>query len=731
MLLAWTACADEAANKDLKKAATNAPPEFAAVCGNAWVKGVTDKASVGYAVGEDITFTLSFQGVTNAIPAGKYFYRWKRTGDDGAVEEGKAELSKKAFEYKTKLGMPGFVRFSAHVVTEDGKPFLKKAGKAEKPLFFEGGAGVALDEIAARPESKPRDFDAGLKELKRKVASVPFKNVARTPVATPELKGQQVFAVSVPCVGERPVTGYLALPEAATKGEKLPCRLLFSGCGFAKEQPLPATWDVVADAVTLVMAYDGSPEARAAEGYWPDLTAHLVRACQYLKSLPEWDGRGLMAHGSGAASQLAVMAGGLGEGVTKVTCYNVFMPAHETFDPLFFARRIPATCLVDMTRIGLGDDQFAPSNAVQLWQALTCERKANWIQGAQAWTEQRAFKERDVQWEKLSAVTYHDMTPEHCKPTGTVNNGFKDPDMALRDKIVVEVILDPENLKEVDQAQLAQMKSYAERDKVPFTLYVSIPEKKVKDKVWTEFVRIMGSSGGIPYPVYLDAGMNLPKPEKLPWYNVADLEGVLRYSGPDLKKASDARTTAARKLPKADPVFAYARPKLFKAELEKPTKVKRTGLKLYKYLEAEQRKCVRTDPARYAEAARLMLGMRQTCDQQLKDLVLEARDRPGRAWARLGAFLAEWPDQVTDARVTGLQNTVKKNPEIEKIAKLESELVHLQDWKPVKNAEIKKRDTAVAAFRKKLEKYVNGKDAKLQGEAQIILSEFDNPPPAQ
>lgn len=728
-VLAWAACAEDAGKKDAKKAVTNAPPEFAVVCSNAWVKGFTDKASVGYKAGEDITFSLSFQGVTNAIPSGKYFYKWKRTGDDGQVEEGRDPLTKNPFTHVTKSERPGFVRFSAEVVTADGRPFKKKVGKAEQRLFFEGGAGVSPEEIEGRPEAKPRDFDAWVKELRRKVAAVPFKKVERTPVAAPDLKGQTVFAVSVPCVGARPVTGYLALPDAAVKGEKLPCRLVCTGCGFAKEQPLPSKWDVSDTCVTLVTPYDAAPEAKTAEGYYPDLAAHIVRALQYLKSVPEWNGRDLIAHGSGASSQLAVMAGGLGEGVTKVVCYNVCVPAVEKYDPLFFARRIPSTCLVDLSRIGLGDDQFRPADAARLWNTLACEKKANWIQGAQAWTDQHWFKDRDVLWEKLRPVAYRDMTVERCRPVGSADHAFKDSAAALRDRIVFEAVVDPADLKLVNPTEFSHMLTYAEKDKVPITFYIRLPEKRVKDKVWADFVKSLTGSGGVNYPVYLDAGMDLPAPEKLPWYNVADLDGVLRYSGPDFAKANAARGAAVRRVPPADPVFMYAVPKLFKAELEKPAKVKRTGLRLYKYIEAEQRKCVRGNPARFAEAEHLLVGMRQARDARLSEITTEARDRPGRAWNWLSEFLADWPDMASDARVAGLQGRVKKNPEIEKIAKLEAELVYLRDWKPVKSAEIRKRDAAVAMFRRKLDKYIKGKDTAMQGEATLIQAEFDNPPP--
>lgn len=728
-LLMLAACADGAEKKGDKKAATNAP-SFSVQCSKAWIKGITDKPSVTYKPGEDIKFTLSLMGVTNAIPAGKYFYQWKRKGSDGAEEEGKVELTKTPFDYTTKLENAGFVRFSAQIVTEDGKPFMKQVGGKPEPLVFEGGAGVAIEELPVRAETKPRDFDAWLKELRRKVSSVPFKNIDRTPVETPELKGLQVFSVSIPCLGEHPLTGFLALPDAAAKGEKMACRVVFTGHGHDEAQPLPRPWDVSSDYVSLVMGYDSSSEAQAGETYYPDLCARMIRAFQYLKTIPEWNGRTLCGYGAGANSQLAVISGGLGEGVTKVTCYHVRAPQHEKYDPLFFARRIPKTCLVEVLRVALGDDWYGCADAALLWNVLTCEKKMLWIQGAHGWDDQPWFNGRDVQWEKLTPVTFHDMSAEHSKPTGSTNIGFKDVDLALRDKIVVEAIIDPANLKDVNQTILADMKQYCDKDKVPFTLYVTIPEKKVRDKVWTEFVKIMAGTGDVPYPVYLNAGMDLPKPEKLPWFNVVDIEGVLRYSGPDLNKANEARAAAVRRVPKADPVFAFAPVKLFKAELEKPTKVKRTGLKLYKYIEGELRKCQKSNPARAAEAEHLLVGMRQARDARIRDIALESNDRPGRAMTWLAEFLQEWPDQVADPRVMRLQTSFGKNPEVEKIAKLEKELVHLREWQPTKNMEIKKRDAAVAMFRRKLEKYANSKDTSLQGEALLIQTEFDNPPPA-
>lgn len=86
---------------------------------------------------------------TNAIPKGAYRFKWKRTGDDGAVEEGVEPLESKKFSVKTKTSKPGFVRMTAELVDKEDKPFTK--------LIFRGGAPIYLDAgyDLPRPTSYP------------------------------------------------------------------------------------------------------------------------------------------------------------------------------------------------------------------------------------------------------------------------------------------------------------------------------------------------------------------------------------------------------------------------------------------------------------------------------------------------------------------------------------------------------------------------------------------------
>ena len=62
---------------------------FGGVLDNAWIKGTTDRDPIAYKSGEQMTFTLTAEGVEGRIPAGECFLEWARSGDDGIRENGK------------------------------------------------------------------------------------------------------------------------------------------------------------------------------------------------------------------------------------------------------------------------------------------------------------------------------------------------------------------------------------------------------------------------------------------------------------------------------------------------------------------------------------------------------------------------------------------------------------------------------------------------------------------
>ena len=77
----------------------------------AWLKGTTDKSPICYRPGETMTFTVEPQDIKGDVPAGEYFLKWERTGDDGVTDKGKEPFDgKRPFVYRTSIAAPGFVR---------------------------------------------------------------------------------------------------------------------------------------------------------------------------------------------------------------------------------------------------------------------------------------------------------------------------------------------------------------------------------------------------------------------------------------------------------------------------------------------------------------------------------------------------------------------------------------------------------------------------------------------
>lgn len=716
----FAAQADEAAAPKPAVVATN---DFAVCCSNAWLKGVTDKCPVGYALNEDIAFSITLEGVTNAIPAGAYRYRWKRTGDDGVTEEGFAPVEKKPFVCTTRSAKPGTVRLSVEMVGKDDKPFLKKNGTATSPLRFVAGAVVAPEQIL--PHDEPKDFAKGHKDLVKRLGKPAFKKVPRTPAEQAAPQGYAFGRVELPSPTAHPLKGLLVVPPLAAAGTRLPCRLAFAACGYDAEVSPPKPNELRPNEVVFTIAYDpGKPETRD-EAFCTALCLEALRALQYLKSLPEWDGKALLTGGWGMDGLLAIWVAASGEGITGLSFGNVPLAGEGLFDPQCLARHIPASCRTTVWQAGIGDPVFPATPLVALWNAMSCERSLVWVQGAEGWSKPKAYKDRDHLWERLTPVRFVRMDAEHAKVEEGLEAPYADVGTAFTDKIVIEVLFDYTK-DSLDFQQLSQLSGYAKEGLAPVEAYLVVPEKKIKDKVWNQFrERLKKGSVSVPFPVYFNAGIDMPSSDLLPWYHLVGPDGVLRYSGNDFGAMSAAYRGLLAKLPPADPVFAYARPVLFKDLTDKLVKDGLPGGKIHRTLETEMKRAQRKDPARAAEARHLLVGMRQAVDRRLGQISKLYQTRPGLAICDLQDLLAEWPDAAALPKAVGLTRSIGYHPDYEKLAKLERELRRLQAWKPEKPSEVKKREAAVEAFRKKLDRLSKSKDVMSEGEALLMMSELD------
>ncbi len=226
---------------------------------------------------------------------------------------------------------PGFIYFKADYLDPE----------TGRSVTGNWSIGVAVDPEAITPAlPEPEDFDAFWDASRKKLAAVPIA-AERRPVAAPEEFGDGVegFEVRIDGVGDRQVFGYLTQPKAAAAGS-LPALALFPGGGYGKAV---ADWRGAKDGFLTISinahgVYPGGTEDETFERikeqgpyytsrdwhdreavYFHGILLRALRSVQYLKTLPEWNGRILVAYGASQGGAQALAVAGLEPDVTF--CY--------------------------------------------------------------------------------------------------------------------------------------------------------------------------------------------------------------------------------------------------------------------------------------------------------------------------------------------------------------------------------------------------------------------------
>ena len=412
------------------------------------LKAKTDKENpIDYKVGETIRFDFFLDGVKElpeeAVAKSPLKVKWTRTGDDGRKETGTNEISlDKGFSVETKLDVPGIVRLEAQLVGSDGKKFDSVVvGKHEKGIQFHGGAGAETEKMQMSTK-EPADFDKFWKEAKAKLATVPFKGKVKLTEVTPDkLKGQyKVYAIEIPCFGPRPATGWLTMPANA-KPKSLPARAGFDGYNGNNFQVPKVPEHGAGNCINLHINAHGYEMVGHDEQYYKDygnkvngivpgaekqrknyaledsdydnprdtyflyMAMRVMRAFDYLKSLPEWNGKDLVAAGGSQGGLQTMWAAGLVDGLSEakpsitwgcdVGCprngdgpfpsraWGIPPVANAAyFDAALHAKRVPATCKVEITRLGMGDYTCPPRGVLLSYYNMKCPVKANLVQGS-------------------------------------------------------------------------------------------------------------------------------------------------------------------------------------------------------------------------------------------------------------------------------------------------------------------------------------------------------------
>ena len=331
----------------------------AGVLDKAWLRGVTDKDPISYHAGEEIVFTVTPMDLDGPIPPDTYQLEWLYSDESGKFDKGMQPFTEEPFVYRTSLDKPGFVRLEVYVLGPDGKrfekPFLGDAStpegrkamnkyeKSNKKVFFDGGAGVNVDQIRTLAE-KPADFDEFWERQFKRLDLVPLK-ADLVEIGSPRPETTRRWAVRIDCAGLRPVTGYLTVPKAVDDGKRFPARLETVGYGVAFQEPPAAAsdneivliinahgmklrefgateadwkalkWEISSHGATY--AFEAKQNEDPEVSYFNGMFLRVKRALQYLKTLEGWNGKDLRASGWSQGGLQTIWAAACGEGVTS------------------------------------------------------------------------------------------------------------------------------------------------------------------------------------------------------------------------------------------------------------------------------------------------------------------------------------------------------------------------------------------------------------------------------
>ena len=415
---------------------------------NLLLKARTDKSNpIDYVENETIRFDFWLDGVV-ALPLEvkamePLYVIWTRTADDGVTVKGTNAISlAEGFSMTTSLATNGIVKLTGTLVGSDYRAisYVNPSDGKTKNITFGGGAGVATEKMQLSTV-EPADFDQFWAEAKAKLATVPFEGNVELVDVTPSniSSSYTIYAAKVPCFGPRPVTGWLTVPKNLPAGG-VPIQATFDGYGCATTAPKVPTYgagqlvrfavnahgyDMIghddqyyqnfSDYINYTnRTFNGTRYGYAVapqdydnptNTYFYYMAMRVMRAFDYLKTRPEWNGTDVYASGGSQGGLQTMWAGGLVDGITQIkpsitwgcdigcpwngqgpypsrTWGIPSVPGAFYFDSALHAKRVPRDCIANITRLGMGDYTCPPRGVLLSYYNMKCQVTADLVQGS-------------------------------------------------------------------------------------------------------------------------------------------------------------------------------------------------------------------------------------------------------------------------------------------------------------------------------------------------------------
>ena len=297
----------------------------------------TNKNPLTYVCGEKIIFTISAKD--NCIDAPCEYIHWKLLGDDGKISEGLGSSKPGSpLILETTLDKPGFVYLYCESVNNCGNP---------DGIFDSLDAGAGADVAKIEYQDKiPEDFDDYWNDIEKLVADFDYEVLMNEPLNSGVPEGFKAFEIRISTPNGRPASGFVSIPE---KEGKYPIHISFNGYAVAGSGAVYKSGyisvhfnahgiennlaqielkkkyykELVKNNNGFPYGFDPEENASNMTCYWRNMMIRNLIGLKYCKSLPQWEGKNIIAFGG---SQAALQATTLAAHDKDVTFLEINIP---------------------------------------------------------------------------------------------------------------------------------------------------------------------------------------------------------------------------------------------------------------------------------------------------------------------------------------------------------------------------------------------------------------------
>ena len=304
-----------------------------------------------FKVGDEITFTARL--LEDKKPAAEKKLGYRLMYDSKAIKCGVVDGTE-PLSFTVKADKPGWVYLRLFSFGDNKVDNLHIKRVTNPALYVRatntGGIGAMVEpEKLRHSKEEPADFDAFWNGVKKELSAVPVKELERKPVpadviAKARVKNPENYLfsdVKVACAGGMPVSGYLTIPKNAKKGS-LPALVTYHGAGVrsAKIEWGNVNLNIIVLDVNAHGIANGMPDAfynklyqetyrnkqfgsyshfgknNRDNFYFKGMYMRVLRALEYVKTLPEWDGKTLIVSGGSQGGAQVLVACALDHDIT-------------------------------------------------------------------------------------------------------------------------------------------------------------------------------------------------------------------------------------------------------------------------------------------------------------------------------------------------------------------------------------------------------------------------------